>query len=74
MKNPRLNEDIQWATPDPEKIRCRDCEFRAEDRKLTESVIRGAILAMCDAYDQKPSEILWKNADCPYYLKRGASD
>ncbi len=52
-------------TPDIEKIQCKDCIFRAEDR--FEGKIKGATLGLCDCFDDKPYEILWKNEECIYY-------
>lgn len=71
MANPRF-EDDNWGSfekPDLEKIKCKDCKWRAKDRKIGKTVIYGASLSVCKAYSVKPREILWKNEDCPYYMK-----
>jgi hypothetical protein len=54
-----------FRRPDIEKIQCKDCIFREKDR--LNGAIKGATLSVCDCYDGKPSEILWKNEECIYY-------
>ena len=51
--------------PDIKKIQCRDCLFRAEDR--LGGAIKGATLTLCDCFDDKPYDVLWKNEECIYY-------
>lgn len=63
------NEDWVTEKPDPEKIVCNKCFLRAEDRKVGESVIKGCTLGICKAFPvTKPSEVLWKGAECPYFI------
>ena len=58
---------MQLRGPDVEKIKCKDCIFRAEDR--FGGAVKGATLAICDCFKDKPMDILWKDADCIYYEK-----
>ena len=71
-KRPRWADDDWIGTgPDLEKISCKDCAFRAEDREYKGKVIyNGAELGMCDVYENKPPEILMGNVKCPYYLSQ----
>ena len=73
-KLPRwANEDWVSVGPDLEKIDCKDCAYRAEDREHNGKIVAyGAELAMCDVYEHKPVEILISNAPCPYYLSQFA--
>ena len=52
-------KDIIWRGPDPDKIDCRDCAYRAEI----------AAIAHCGVFrspNMKPTKILLENAKCPY--------
>ena len=66
-------EDDDWVTkyPEKDKIKCKDCIFRENDRKLNErQILDGATLGICKVYTVvKPSEILFDGEDCPYYQK-----
>lgn len=53
--------------PDMNKIPCKDCTFRAEDR--LDGAIKGAALALCEVFPSKPLDILFKGLECPYYVK-----
>ena len=64
------DDDIKWRTPDEKTIQCKDCDFRAPDRQIGKTLYPGSKLMMCDAYSIKPSAIMYKNAECPYYLRR----
>lgn len=69
QKKPKwYDEDWVSEHPDPKKISCGDCAFRAEDRDFGDSVMPGSTLAMCDVYDSKPNDILFKGVKCPYYV------
>lgn len=74
---PRWYND-NWVVnhPDPTKIKCADCYHRAKDVKNKEGkvIINGATKAVCNAYDYKPSEILWEGGDCDYYLSENDED
>ena len=54
------SEDMAcWRGPDPDKIDCRDCAYRAEI----------AAIAHCGVFrspNMKPTKILLENAKCPY--------
>ena len=65
------SDDIGTLTfPDETKIKCSTCELRNEDIKSGDKVIKkGATLGICAAFSIKPYEILFKNEDCPYYIK-----
>lgn len=67
-ENPRFKDEALGALrqPDIEKIWCRDCIWREQDRMNGD--IEGATLAICQVYSMKPYDILWKNVQCPYYL------
>ena len=73
-KAPRwANEDWISTGPDLEKIECKDCAYRAEDRKYKGKIVTyGAELDTCDVFGNgtKPIDILLKNAECPYYLSQ----
>lgn len=63
--------------PDPEKIKCRDCfnRDRTEVKILGKMKKVGITKAFCAAYPEppdsrgKPSEVLFQNADCRFYVK-----
>lgn len=67
MSRPSLDErdDLYFSLPDIDKIVCKDCMHREEDR--VDGAIKGAILGVCNMYYDKPYEILWQGGDCPYY-------
>ena len=71
-KEPRwTNENWIGYGPDLDKIACKDCAFRAKDVELNGKIITyGAELTKCDTFDNKPIDILLKNAECPYYLSQ----
>ena len=75
-KEPRwANENWIGIGPDLEKIDCKDCAYRAEDREHNGQIVAyGAELAMCDVYEHKPVEIMINNTPCPYYLSQFAED
>ena len=65
----RISQEGEFEMPDLEKISCRDCAFRAKDRKIGKDTVNGAQLAMCEVFPLlKPNEVLWENEDCPYYI------
>ena len=56
--------------PDEKKIPCRDCMNRAKDRKFgLGTVVKGATLGVCDAFEIKPDFVLSGGQDCPYYMQ-----
>lgn len=61
----------QW--PDPKKVRCKDCVFRDKTvLHLGDKVIpTGVVDCYCKQFPKdtngKPLEILFRNADCPFY-------
>lgn len=62
------NDDWIAEHPDHEKVVCKDCCFRAEDRHFNSgSVIYGCTLAMCQVFDRKPDGIL-EGEKCSYYV------
>lgn len=66
------DEKLVFEMPDINKIQCKNCFLREKDR--TELGIKGATLAICDAYDHKPKEILWDGEDCPYFIDENEED
>ena len=77
MDNERMSP-MKGTWPDPEKIKCRKCKFR--DKTTVEidgkPIPFGITKCICDKYigvyaggNDKPSEILFQNADCDYYEK-----
>lgn len=70
-KPPRW-ESEEWTmkSPDLDKIRCKDCAWRAEDRVFSGgTVLKGATLGICKVMGTKPYGVLWHGEDCSYYLK-----
>lgn len=61
-----INSDLHFRFPDEEKIWCKDCAFRAKDN----GNVKGATLSICDCFPRydKPLDILFKNAECEYYV------
>lgn len=66
------DEKLSWVQPDPKKIRCSKCMLRAKDR--LDGKINGATLGLCDAYDFKPSGILFDGDECPYFIDEDTPD
>ena len=66
------NEELSWVQPDPQKIQCSKCMLRAKDRLNGE--INGATLGICEAYDFKPPQILFDEAECPYFIDEDEED
>ena len=67
-RNPRFYDDNPvWVLPDENEIMCKDCYLREKDRKIGNTVIKGATLGICVAFKVKPQEIL-NGEDCPYYI------
>lgn len=68
-------DPIKMASPDPEKIVCRDCVYRDMDEiDLGDVVIKtGITKGFCDAFPEggvtngKPLDVLFQNAKCPEY-------
>ena len=70
-KQYRENEPIFGVHPDAEKIKCKDCVFRAPDNSL----YKGCTKAFCEVYPKgKPDVILFKNAECEYYVSENDED
>ena len=65
----RISDGYELVKPDLKKIDCRDCELRAKDVKFGGKTVKGAELAVCEAFPEgKPNEVLWENESCPYYI------
>ena len=65
--------DDNWVVrhPDENKIKCKDCVFRANDRMYNGKVVyAGACLGVCEVYSKgdKPNDILFDGAECEYYI------
>lgn len=71
MKNPRFEDSAisPLRFPEPDKIACKDCMYRAKDIGSGKDAVDGAALGTCDAYAVKPPSILFDGAECKYYLK-----
>ena len=71
-------EHDNWVTihPDETKIACKDCYFREPDRKASDTVtIKGCILGICKVFQvAKPSEVMFDNEPCPYYLNENEDE
>lgn len=68
----RERDPIIGTFSDLEKIKCKDCIYR--DKRLVLGKDTGARKAWCEIYTKedgisKPTEILFKNADCEFYKK-----
>lgn len=66
------HEELSWVQPDPAKIQCSKCMLCAKDR--LNGQINGATLGTCDAYDFKPTQILFDGAECPYFIDVNEED
>ena len=63
-----LVDGLAFKTPDIDEIRCKDCEFAAEDSGKLKGPCRGK----CAVYpnNDKPISILWSKADCEYFVDK----
>ena len=70
-RRPRwADEDWVLDVPDPEKIECRDCTWRARDRRFPSGTVQpGSTLGVCQLLSVKPHRVLYGLEKCPYYLK-----
>lgn len=71
-------EHDDWVTVQPyeTKIACKDCYFREPDRKASDTVtIKGCTLGICKVFQvAKPSEVMFDNEPCPYYLNENEDE
>lgn len=66
--------------PDPKKIVCKDCFLRDKTAIVLKGkrIEVGVTKSFCDAFpappdsNGKPSDILFRNARCPYYVSEKA--
>ena len=71
------DEVFALQQPDENKIVCKDCVFRENDRKLGNSEIKGCTLGICQVYSMnnpKPHDVLFKNKPCGYYVSENDED
>lgn len=61
-------EDEEWILEKPNPLQCRNCQWRAPDRKIGSTTIKGYTLGLCQVMDVKPHEVIWKGEPCPYRL------
>ena len=63
-----LVDGLGFKTPDIEEIRCKDCEFAAEDANGVKGPCRGK----CAVYpnNDKPIGVLWFQDDCEYFVDK----
>ena len=75
-KNPRFEDDAVGPLErlDVGKLMCKDCVYRRKDQKLGKTMFDGAAFDNCDAYDSKPTSVLFDGGDCPYYLSEKEAD
>lgn len=64
--------DMEFARPDKANSFCPKCIYRKPDSiiKINEErtvVIEQWCSAECDKYTNKPSEVIWDNANCEYF-------
>ena len=52
-----------WIGVAPSAKYCRTCAFALEDTEF----VSGAEKPSCDMFDEKPDEVLWKDAECVFY-------
>ncbi len=63
----------QWA--DPGKVPCRTCAFRDKTVVVFDGMVKdvGITRDTCEMYDgtddRKPHDVLFLNAECPYYME-----
>lgn len=66
------DEELSWVQPDKNKIQCSKCMLREKDR--LDGEIDGATLGVCEAFQFKPTEILFNGAECPYFIDENTPD
>lgn len=70
----RIEKDFEPTFPGDD-IKCKDCVFRKVDLiRDGKVIVKGYKNGYCKVYtpeisNGKPNEILFKNADCEYYMK-----
>lgn len=71
MKNARWeDEELNFEHPDPNKIVCKDCAFRAEDNMWKGKVaLLGSVKGGCAVYESKPMAVLYDGSTCAFYRK-----
>lgn len=63
----------QWA--DPAEVMCRTCEFRDKTVERFGDIVKdvGITRDTCEIFDgtedYKPHDVLFLNAECPYYME-----
>lgn len=72
-KTNKFTDKINLEMPDINKLQCKNCAFRAEDR--LNGKIKGAVLAICQVFPGgKPEDVSWGKAECPYYVDENEDD
>lgn len=70
LKKKKDEEAAQvWTSIRPEAALCKSCFNALEDTEFTV----GAEKAFCKVYvapDEKPTDVLWKGADCKYHIPK----
>lgn len=62
------NEVMRTVVPGPD-IKCATCVYRLRPVTVGNYTADRSGYSSCDKYSNKPSKILWENADCPHYKK-----
>lgn len=76
-RSENFDQPIRGSWPDPNKVICKDCAFRDKTSVMLndKTLYVGVTKSFCKIYEKppktngKPNEILFKNADCKYYMK-----
>ena len=56
------------STVEPSKnIRCRTCKHKLQPVKVRGKEYQRYTFGMCAAFEYKPDDVLWENADCEFY-------
>ena len=74
MAKKRIFSPIKGTLPDPNGIFCGNCAFRDKTEVMIDGarIPVGATKAYCDIYvkpNNKPSEILFQDAPCDYWVE-----
>lgn len=57
-----------WVSISPEAKLCKTCKFRLLDTKFTKGYQK-ANCTIFQAPEDKPMDVLWRDADCDFYVK-----
>lgn len=60
----KIWRDMEVVAPS-DKIACKDCVYRQADNEY----VKGFKSAFCGIFEVKPKDVLFDDAECPYYVK-----